>query len=257
MQQVFYRYVSKLVKIERHEIAAATMSFALVFTLLASYYVLRPVRDAMSSDWSDAELSWLWTLNFFISAGAVLAYGYVVSRVRVRSLVPLIYSFFALSFLLFFSATHYFSDTTLIDKSFYVWVSFFAMFNVSVFWSFMSDIYTRSQSRRLFGIFSAGASIGAVAGPMVPVLLGDVLGVYNLLFVAALMLLFTLPIIYFLDRARFNTTPEDESDSSPALNQSLRRQLLFRICRFPRPSFFVVHWSFYLAIYGDEYLCVL
>ncbi|MDH3535536.1 MAG: MFS transporter, partial [Gammaproteobacteria bacterium] len=74
-------YVNKLIKIEPREVPAAALSFLFVFMLMAAYYVLRPVRDAMASDWSDAELSWLWTLNFFISAAAVLLYGCVVSRV--------------------------------------------------------------------------------------------------------------------------------------------------------------------------------
>ena len=65
---------------------------------MASYYVLRPVRDAMASDWSDAELSWLWTLHFFISGGAVLLYGWVVSRITLKRLVPAVYIFFATSF---------------------------------------------------------------------------------------------------------------------------------------------------------------
>jgi len=197
-----YSLVNKLIKVKRHEIPAAIMSFLFVFTLMAAYYVLRPVRDAMSSDWTDAELSWLWTLNFIISAGAVLLYGLVVSRVRLRKLVPGIYIFFAASFLLFYLATHWFEETAFIDKSFYVWVSFFALFHVSVFWSFMSDIYTSGQSRRLFGLFGAGASIGAVMGPSIPVFLGDRLGVYNLLLIAALMLLLIVPIIFYLDKAR-------------------------------------------------------
>ena len=195
-------YVNKLIKIEPREVPAAALSFLFVFMLMAAYYVLRPVRDAMASDWSDAELSWLWTLNFFISAAAVLLYGCVVSRVDFRKLVPGIYLFFAGSFLLFYVATRWLDDTGFIDKCFYVWVSFFALFHVSVFWSFMADIYTRSQSRRLFGVFGAGASIGAVTGPAIPVFLGGVLGVYNLLLVAALMLLFIIPIIFYLDKTR-------------------------------------------------------
>ncbi|MGB5327636.1 MAG: MFS transporter, partial [Gammaproteobacteria bacterium] len=134
MPASLHSLINKLIKVKPHEIPAAVLSFLFVFTLMAAYYVLRPVRDAMSSDWSDAELSWLWTLNFFISAGAVLLYGLVVSRVRLRKLVPGIYIFFAASFLLFYLATHWFEDTALIDKSFYVWVSFFALFHVSVFW---------------------------------------------------------------------------------------------------------------------------
>jgi len=210
-----YSLVNKLIKVKRHEIPAAIMSFLFVFTLMAAYYVLRPVRDAMSSDWTDAELSWLWTLNFFISAGAVLLYGLVVSRVKLRKLVPGIYIFFAASFLLFYLATHWFEDTALIDKSFYVWVSFFALFHVSVFWSFMSDIYSSRQSRRLFGLFGAGASIGAVMGPSIPVFLGDRLGVYNLLLIAASMLLLIVPIIFYLDKARSRIPGEVDNNSGP------------------------------------------
>ena len=206
---------TRLIKVEPHELPAAVMSFLFVFILMASYYLLRPVRDAMASDWTDAELSWLWTLNFFISAGAVLLYGQVVSRIELRKLVPGIYLFFASSFLLFYLGTRWFEDTTLIDQSFYVWVSFFALFHISVFWSFMSDIYNSAQSKRLFGLFGAGASIGAVLGPLVPVFLSDVLGVYNLLLIAALMLLLVIPIILYLERSRTANTVLDSGNAAP------------------------------------------
>ncbi len=202
MPEFLQSAIGKLCKIERDEIAAAMLSFLFVFTLMASYYVLRPVRDAMASDWSDAELSWLWTLNFFLSGGAVLLYGWVVSKITLRRLVPAVYIFFAASFGLFYLATQSFDDTRLIDQSFYVWVSFFALFHVSVFWSFMSDLYSSAQSKRLFGLFGAGASIGAVLGPLLPVLLGERLGVYNLLLIAALILLLIIPIIFQLERYR-------------------------------------------------------
>jgi len=204
----FHLLVSRLLKVEPREFAAAGMSFLFVFTLMAAYYLLRPVRDAMASDWGDAELSWLWTLNFFISAAAVLLYGQVVSRIELRKLVPGIYLFFALSFLLFYLATQWLDDTRLIDKAFYIWVSFFALFHISVFWSFMSDIYTGAQAKRLFGLFGAGASIGAVLGPAIPVFLGGILGVYNLLLIAALMLLLIIPIIFYLEKTRAMTIRE-------------------------------------------------
>jgi AAA family ATP:ADP antiporter len=206
MPELLKQIIGRLFKIERDEIGAATLSFLFVFTLMAAYYVLRPVRDAMASDWSDAELSWLWTLNFFISGGAVLVYGWVVSKVTLKRLVPAVYIFFAASFCLFYLATQGLDDTRLIDQSFYVWVSFFALFHVSVFWSFMSDLYNSSQSKRLFGLFGAGASIGAVTGPLLPVLLGEHLGVYKLLLIAALMLLLIIPIIFLLERYRGKQT---------------------------------------------------
>jgi AAA family ATP:ADP antiporter len=202
MPALLQKTVGKLLKIERAEFAPALLSFLFVFTLMASYYVLRPVRDAMASDWSDAELSWLWTLNFFISGAVVLLYGWIASKISLKKLVPGVYLFFATSFGLFYVATQSFDDRQLIDKSFYVWVSFFALFHVSVFWSFMSDLYNSAQSKRLFGLFGAGASIGAVSGPLIPVFLGTQLGVYNLLLIAALMLLLIIPIIFQLERYR-------------------------------------------------------
>jgi AAA family ATP:ADP antiporter len=202
MPTLLQQTVSKLLKIERAEFVPALLSFLFVFTLMASYYVLRPVRDAMASDWSDAELSWLWTLNFFISGAAVLLYGWIASRVSLNKLVPGVYLFFAVSFGLFYLATQSINDRQLLDKSFYIWVSFFALFHVSVFWSFMSDIYNSAQSKRLFGLFGAGASIGAVSGPLIPVFLGTQIGVYKLLLIAALMLLLIIPIIFQLERYR-------------------------------------------------------
>ncbi len=210
------KLVNKLMKVETPEIPAVLLSFLFVFTLMAAYYILRPVRDAMSSDWSDAELSWLWTLNFFISAAAVLLYGIAVSRFDFRKLVPGIYIFFASSFLLFYLATHLFDDTGLIDKAFYVWVSFFALFHVSVFWSFMADIYSRVQSKRLFGLIGAGASIGAMLGPSIPIFFSASLGVYNLLLIAALMLFLIVPIIHYLEKLRtagqFNSDARSDPD---------------------------------------------
>ena len=82
------RYVKLLLKIEAHEIRAAFTSFVFIFTLMVAYYTLRPVRDAMASDWSDAELSWLWTSTFFISMVAVVIYGSVISRIKFRRIVP-------------------------------------------------------------------------------------------------------------------------------------------------------------------------
>ena len=222
MSAYLQRKLSKLFKIERDEIAAALLSFLFVFTLMVSYYVLRPVRDAMASDWSDAELSWLWTLNFFISGGAVLVYGWVASRVSLNRLVPGVYLFFATSFGLFYLATQSLDNHQLIDKSFYVWVSFFALFHVSVFWSFMSDLYSSEQSKRLFGLFGAGASIGAVSGPLIPVFLGTQIGVYNLLLIAALMLLLIIPIIFFLERQRQTAATEASENTGKPAPKSVR-----------------------------------
>ena len=96
------RFLKKASKIEAHEINATLSSFLFVVLLMSAYYILRPVRDAMASDWSDAEVSWLWTLNFFVSTAVVALYGVAVSRFRFHLLVPAMYGFFALTFAVFY-----------------------------------------------------------------------------------------------------------------------------------------------------------
>ncbi|MFY0628436.1 MAG: MFS transporter [Reichenbachiella sp.] len=208
--------LQKVSDIEAHEVKATALSFLFVFILMIAYYILRPVRDAMASDWSDAEVSQLWTLNFFISTAVVAIYGLIVSKVRFQHLVPGVYAFFATSFVLFYFFMWTTSDRTLIDKSFYVWLSVFAMFHLSVFWSYMSDLFNKDQARRLFAIIAAGASAGALLGPIIPTLFAGIMGIDNLIFVAATLLLIPIPIIFSLTKIKTSELHnEDEvSDSS-------------------------------------------
>jgi AAA family ATP:ADP antiporter len=176
-----YKLLRVVSNVEGHEIKAVVGSFLFVIVLMSAYYILRPVRDAMASDWSDAEVSWLWTLNFFISTAVVALYGVLVSRFRLRLLVPSIYGIFALTFLSFYALASTMADRTLVDKSFYVWVSVFSLFHISVFWSFMSDLFSKEQAGRLFGIIAAGASVGGLIGPSIPSFFSASLGTDNLM----------------------------------------------------------------------------
>ena len=99
------------------EVRAALSAFLLVMILMAAYYIMRPVRDAMASDWTDAELSWLWTFTFFFSAIAVSLYGAAVTRIRFSRLVPSVYGFFAASFALFYLGSLGGADLTLLNKA--------------------------------------------------------------------------------------------------------------------------------------------
>ena len=193
-----YKLLRILSNVEGHEIKAVVGSFLFVIVLMTAYYILRPVRDAMASDWTDAEVSWLWTLNFFISTAVVALYGVLVSRFQLRLLVPSIYAIFALTFLSFFALVSTMADRTLVDKSFYVWVSVFSLFHISVFWSFMSDLFSKEQAGRLFGIIAAGASVGGLVGPSIPSFFSASLGTDNLMLLASAMLLVPIPIIFYL-----------------------------------------------------------
>ncbi|MGD2140071.1 MAG: MFS transporter [Burkholderiales bacterium] len=204
-------------KVEPHEFKATAASFCLVLLLMAAYYILRPVRDAMSSAWTDAEVSTLWTINFFLSFAVVAIYGLAASRVTVRKLVPGVYGFFAVTFIAFYFGASAVDHEAMIDKAFYVWVSVFSLFPISVFWSFMSDLHTQEQSKRLFGVITTGASVGAIAGPSIALLFSN-LGTYNLILVASVVLVAMLPIIFYLQGVKLR-------DPHYRSNETTMRQL--------------------------------
>jgi AAA family ATP:ADP antiporter len=206
------RWLQTALNIEDHEVKAALSSFLFVVILMSAYYILRPVRDAMASDWTDAEVSWLWTLNFFISTAVVAVYGIAVSRFRFQLLVPAMYGIFALTFVVFYVLASTSSDRTLIDKSFYVWVSVFSLFHISVFWSFMSDLFNKEQAGRLFSVIAAGASVGGLIGPAIPSFFSESLGTDNLMLIASVMLLVPIPIIFYLQALRSSNLGNEDLD---------------------------------------------
>jgi AAA family ATP:ADP antiporter len=192
------RAARALSEIEPNELKATLVSAVFVFILMASYYVLRPIRDAMASDWSDSEVSFLWNLNFFISAALVAVFGLAVSRTRLRNVVPAVYGFFALSFIGFYLGISLSDDRELIDKTFYLWVSVFALFHVTVFWTLMADTFNKAQAKRLFAVIFGGASAGALVGPAIPTLFSGILGLDTLMLIASVALLLVVPLVFYL-----------------------------------------------------------
>ncbi len=191
-----------LSKIEPNELKATFASFAFVFILMASYYILKPIRDAMASDWSDSEVSWLWTLNFFLTFIVTFVYGLALSTARLKTVVPGVYAFFALSFVAFALGNGRIADAVLVDKAFYVWVSLFALFHISVFWSFMADVFNKEQAKRLFGFIATGASVGGLVGPLIPIALAKVVSQDALMIIAAVILLLVIPLIPYLEKLK-------------------------------------------------------
>ncbi|MFQ5982616.1 MAG: NTP/NDP exchange transporter [Woeseiaceae bacterium] len=231
------RIIKAATKIEPNELRATILSFLFVFTLMAAYFILRPVRDALSSDWTDAELSWLWTSTFFFSLVAVSVYGAVISKVRFRHLVPGVYAFFSLSFFAFFFGSSFVDNPVYVDKAFYVWLSVFSLFHVSVFWSFMSDLFSKDQAPRLFGIIATGASTGAIAGPAIPTFFADNLGTTNLMLIAAALLLIPIVIIAKLEKLRVTELGNEDVHADLTAQQALGRHPLAGFKLFLRDPF--------------------
>lgn len=196
------RIIKAATKVEPNELRATVLSFLFVFILMVAYFILRPVRDAMASDWSRTEVSWLWTSTFVFSVLAVTIYGGVISRIRFSRVVPSVYVFFATTFAVFYFGSTFVADSTLVDKVFYVWLSVFSLFHVSVFWSFMSGLFSKEQAPRLFAIIGTGASAGAIVGPTIPTFFAADIGTMNLMLIAAGLLLIPVLIISKLEELK-------------------------------------------------------
>ena len=191
-------FVKAATRIEPHELKATLVSFSFIFLLMFAYNMLKPVRDALAPEWSDVELAWLWTFNFIFSAIAVSLYGLAVSRLKLKNAIPGVYAFFAFSFVLFYIGANSSTDSAYINKAFYVWLSLFSLFHISVFWSLVSDLFTKEQAPRLFAFIASGASIGTIAGAAVTLVLAEKLGTLNLMLVAATILVLIVPLVAVL-----------------------------------------------------------
>jgi AAA family ATP:ADP antiporter len=178
---------------------------------MLAYNIMKPVRDALPPDWSDAALAWLWTYNFFFSIVAVSLYGFAVSRLRLKYLIPGVYSFFALSFVLFYVGASSLTNSEFVDKAFYLWISLFSLFHISVFWSLMADLFTKQQAPRLFAFIASGASVGTIAGSIATLWLAKIVGTLNLMLIAAIILVAIVPLVGALYRLKATRMLPDES----------------------------------------------
>lgn len=198
---------------ERYEWPALAGSFAYFFCLLAGYYILRPVRDTMAVAIGSAGLPPLFTAMFAVMLVLVPLFGWLCARLPRARLLPAVYGFFALNLAGFYAAMQGGVPTATLAPVFFVWVSVYNLFVVSVFWSFMADLWSSAQAERLYGAIAAGGSLGAIAGPALTTLAASRLGTPNLLLVSAGFLAVAIACVVGLGRwARAHPRAADTGD---------------------------------------------
>ena len=194
----------RLFGLEKHEYVAVGWSFIYFFCVLSSYYVLRPVRDEMAVFSGAETIPWLFMGTFVVMLLVTPVFGWVTSRFPRRVFLPWVYLFFICNILLFWvvfaSRIDQEQNYMWLGRIFFVWLSIFNLFIVSVFWSFMADIYSREQGRRLFGVISAGGSIGALLGGLATSYLVTSIGFQHLFPIAAALLAAAVVCIHQLRR---------------------------------------------------------
>ncbi len=181
------RILRRLLTLEPGEIAPVAASFACFFCLLAGYFVLRPVRDEMGIQGGIDALAWVFSATFVLMLLVVPAFGWAVRRFSRRGLVIASYGFFVVNLLIFFVLMRAGVAPAWVARAFFVWLSVFNLFAVSLFWSVVNDVFDPRQALRLFGVIAAGGSLGAIAGPAVTTALVERLGPVNLLPISAVL----------------------------------------------------------------------
>jgi AAA family ATP:ADP antiporter len=173
------------------EFTLVAWSCAYFFFVLSSYYCIRPVRDAFGLSGDNTELRWLFRTTLVVMIAVNPVFSWLVARFPRRVFIPISYLFFAANLLIFFllfSSTKE-GEAPWARRMFYVWVSVFNLFVVSVFWGFMADLFSVEQSKRLYGLIAVGGTIGAMTGASFPWLLAEQVGAVNMLPISIALLL--------------------------------------------------------------------
>ena len=155
---------------EGRSVAWAALTFFLIMT---AYFVLRPVRDALVLEGDPAFITWLFTATFIAMTAIAAPWGALVARVPRARLVPLSFRAFVVQLLIFAGLVTWGGAPVVVGQVFYVWLSVFNLFVVSVFWSLCADLARPEQGRRVFAAIAAGGTAGALVGPTITKLAAD------------------------------------------------------------------------------------
>lgn len=211
------RGLSRLIVAEPHEVPAVLGGHILFFLLFASYFMLRPVRETFGIAGGVENLQWLYLGTFLATLVVVPIYGTLAKRIQRRRLLPATYIFSAMIMAGFGFSLMTNPDNVWTARAFYIWLSVFNLFVISIAWSLMADVFNADQGHRLFGQIAAGASLGGLTGPLLSGLLVTPLGHGGLLLLSTALLLTTLIAARYLIgwRERYGS-PEDPENPPEA-----------------------------------------
>ncbi|MBE7375090.1 NTP/NDP exchange transporter [Pseudomonas lopnurensis] len=185
-----------------HELRPALSGFLLFLCLFAGYFMLRPIRESMGVAAGVENLQWLFTATFFVMLLAVPLFAWLSARVPRLHFIDWVYGFFGMNLLVFVALFQLQPDSPWLARAFYVWISVYNLFVVSVAWSLMADVFDSEQAKRLFAFIAAGASVGGLLGPALSAVLIGSLGASGMLLLAAVLLGVTLVLKQALMRWR-------------------------------------------------------
>ncbi|WP_029529530.1 NTP/NDP exchange transporter [Pseudomonas sp. S9] len=184
--------VASAINAKPEELLAALSGFTLFLCLFSGYFMLRPIREAMGIVGGVDNLQWLFSATFVLMLIAVPLFAWLNSHVPREHYIDWVYGFFILNLLGFATLFSLIERDVWLARSFYVWLSVYNLFVVSVAWSLMSDVFDSEQAKRLFAFIAAGASCGGLLGPAFGALLISTLGESGFILCAAALLALAL-----------------------------------------------------------------
>ncbi|VAW33545.1 Uncharacterized MFS-type transporter [hydrothermal vent metagenome] len=187
-------------------------SFLYFYFLLTGYFILRPVREEMGVTAGPENYGLLFLGTFIVMLLLQPIYGKIVSTYSRKQFIPLIYGFFGLMILVIWGMFQIFgTQNVALARIFFVFISVYNLFVVSIFWSFMSDVYHKKQGKRLFGIIAAGGSTGGITGGLITAALVHKIGTINLLLVSFVFLMICIFAVYKVRKYAGESTENKEA----------------------------------------------
>jgi ATP:ADP antiporter, AAA family len=225
--------------VEAHEVKAVAAAFVYFFFLMASYFILRPLRDTMGTVYGVAHLQELFTGTFVVSLIVAPLFAGLASRIRLASFLPWVYGFIAVTLLVFYLLFQTITRDRWVAAAFYIWVSTFNLLTISVFWSLMADVFSGTQAKRLFGLIAAGGTLGTVSAPAFTLLFVGAFGTNNLLLISAAGFAITALLVRFM---------EGQKQALAATSEAAATSLNHRLGGNPFEGFIALFKSRYLLM---------
>ena len=166
MADRLHRLLGRFIEVRPEEVPVVAWCWLYIFSVLSSYYIMRPIRDQAGVAGGVNNLQWLFTGTLVGMLVLNIPFSYLVKKLPRSGFIPITYRFFAANIVLF-AALLYWSDAAQriwVGRIFFIWVSVFNLFVVSVFWQMNVDLFSPEQGKRLFALIAAGATVGAIVG---------------------------------------------------------------------------------------------
>jgi AAA family ATP:ADP antiporter len=180
------RQLSRVARIEPRESAAVIAAFFLFFFVLGSYFAVRPVRETVATLIGRERVADLWLYTALFSVAIVPLWGWLVARVRRSLLLTCTYGAVAIILAGIGYSMQADEGDLRVGTFFYVWISVLNLMLVSVFWSFLLEMFDREQTKRLFGFIAAGGTLGALIGPLAARISVDSIGNSGVLYLGTI-----------------------------------------------------------------------